>query len=329
MIFKKIYTKINSGVIKIPTLIGLGVLLIGLAGGVFLTTENQILKTRAAASLTPKNVNVYNLSASSAAIFWQTDEAATGFVQAGASQMPSNKSTYRDDRDISTPQPHKLHFVTLTNLTPNTIYYYQIYSGEIIYPNTPATFTTLSPTETLDWNPVVGIILETSNRPIDEALVILELENAQKLATITKTGGNFIMPLSNLRDANLIKSFSGNNTPHKAKLIISSPQSSSQVSIFIPSENPSLPPVLLGKDTDLTQNSTQQKPTTIPISVEIQKYDLNSDGIINATDLSIILKNFGDIKNNASVSAEKQKVDLNKDGAIDQKDVNLILPYLK
>lgn len=319
MIFKKIYTKINSGVIKIPTLIGLGVLLIGLAGGVYLTTQNQILKTKAASSLTPKNVNVYNLSESSAAIFWQTDEAATGFVQAGTSQMP-NKSTYRDDRDISTPQPHKLHFVTLTNLTPNTTYSYQIYSGEIIYPNTPATFTTLSPTKTLNWNPIVGTIINPDNRPVDEALIVLELANAQKQATITKTGGNFIMPLSNLRNADLSKSFSENNTPYKAKLIISGPQSSSQASILVPSENSSLPPVILGKDTDLTQNN---------VSAEIQKYDLNGDGIINATDLSIVLKNFGDIKNTASISAEKQKIDLNKDGLIDQKDVNLILPYLK
>lgn len=328
MIFKKIYTKIHSGVIKIPTLIGLGVLLVGLAGGVYLTTQNQILKTRAAASFAPKNVNVYNLSASSAAIFWQTDEAVTGFVQFVQAET-SEKSIYRDDRDVNTPQPHKLHFVTLTNLTPNTTYSYQIYSGEIIYPNTPATFTTLSPTETLNWNPVVGIILNADNRPADEALIVLELANAQKQATVTKMGGNFIMPLSNLRTADLLKIFSGNNTPHKAKLIISSPQSSSRVSIFVPSENPSLPPVILGKDADLTQNSTHQKPTTTPISVEIQKYDLNSDSIINATDISIILKNFGDIKNNASVSAEKQKMDLNKDGAIDQKDVNLILPYLK
>lgn len=327
MIFKNIYIKINSGIIKIPTLLGLGLLLFGLAGGVYLTTQNQILKTKATASTVSKNVNIYNLSAGSAAISWQTDETTTDFVQAWI--LPEQKTTYRDDRDLNTPQTHKLHFVTLTNLTPNTVYYYQIHSGQTIYPDTPSTFTTLSPTETLNWNPIVGTILNIDNRPVDEALVTLELANAQKLATITKVGGNFIMPLSSLRDANLSKIFSGNNTPYKAKLIISGPQSSSQVSILVSLENPSLPPVILGKDTDLTQNTSNPKPTLAPISAEIQKYDLNGDGIINATDLSIILKNFGSLKNIASISAEKQKIDLNKDSVIDQKDVNLILPYIK
>lgn len=320
MIFNKINTKINSGIIKIPTLIGLGILLLGLAGGVYLTTENQILKTKAAASSIPKNVNVYNLSASSASIFWQTDEETNGFVQAGIS--PQQKSTYRDDRDVDTPKPHKLHFVTLTNLTSNTTYYYQIYSGQIIDPITPATFTTLSPTaETLNWNPVVGTILETNNRPVGEALIILELDNAQKLATVTKTGGNFIMPLSNLRTSDLTTNFPENNTPYKAKLIISGPINSSKVSILIPPDI-SLPPFILGQDINLTQNFPD-------VPTEIQKYDLNGDGLINAPDVSIILKNFGNLKNISSPSAEKQKIDLNQDGVIDQKDVDLILPYLK
>lgn len=323
MIFKRNYT----GIIKIPTLIGLGILLIGLAGGVYLTTENQILKTRAAVSSTPKNVNIYNLSESGASVSWQTDEATTGFVQTGILQQ--QKSVYRDDRDLDTPQPHKLHFVTLTNLIPNTTYYYQIYSGQTIYPNIPATFTTLPPTETLNWSPVVGTILNADNRPTDEALIILELENAQKLATITKSGGNFIMPLSGLRITDLSKIFSGNNIPYKAKLVISGPQSSSQVSIFVPLENPSLPPVILGRDADLTQNTINSKPTLTPILTEVQKYDLNGDGMINAPDVSIILKNFGIINKTSSTSAEKQKIDLNKDGVIDQKDINLVLPYLK
>lgn len=320
MIFKKIYTKINSGIIKIPTLIGLGILLIGLAGGVYLTTENQILKTRAAVLSTPKNINIYNLSANSAAISWQTDEAATGFIQAGA--IGQKKSAYRDDRDSETPQPHKLHFVTLTNLIPDTTYYYQIYSGQIIYPNIPAVFTTPSTTQALNWNPIVGTILDIHNRPIDEALIVFELEDAQKLAAITKTGGNFIMPLSNLRTTDLTKSFFGNNTPHKAKLIITGPLNSSETTITIPPESSSLPPITLGQNTDLA-------PKSAGVSAEIQKYDLNGDGIINAQDVSIILKNFGAIDKTSSISAEKQKIDLNKDGIIDQKDVNLILPYLK
>lgn len=312
--FKDILSKINSGIIKIPTLVGVGILLIGLIAGVYLATQNQILKSRAAVSSLPKNVNIVNLSATSAAIYWQTDELTPGFVQAGISML--QKSTYRDDRDLNAPQLHKLHFVTLTNLNPGTAYYYQINSGSNVYPDTPASFTTPQPTAPLNWSPLIGTVLDIDKQPISEALIILQLTGAQKMATITKTGGNFILPLSNLKTVDLTKSFQ-ETTPNVAELIIFGPINSTQTTISIPPQDTALHPIVL-TNTGLSEGV--EKIATG--SAGISSYDVNRDEVIDAVDLSIILKNFGPGSNNP-------KADLNGDGVIDQSDADLIIPYLK
>ncbi len=320
MIFKNTPIKLDSGIIKIPTLLGMGVLLIGLVAGVYLVTQNQIIKSRAVVTLTPKNINLVNLSEGSAAVYWQSDEPTAGFIKAGKTMTP--QSIYRDDRDLSAPEPHKLHFVTLTNLEPTTTYYYQIYSGSVVYPNTPATFKTPAAVPALNWSPLVGTIFDVNSQPVSEALISFDLNGAQKLATITKTGGNFILPLSNLKTTDLTKTFPEEKNPYKAILNILGPVNNTQVIIYVPMKDISLPPIFLGKNIDLTATS----------SSELTKYDLNEDGIVNAADLSIILKNFGPLPAgpaNGAGGLKNPKADLNGDGVVNQKDADLILPYLR
>ncbi|MFA5932706.1 MAG: dockerin type I domain-containing protein [Microgenomates group bacterium] len=315
-------SKINTGVIKIPTLLGIGVLLIGLAGGVYLATQNQTLKSKAAVSAQPKNVNVVNLSGTSAAIYWQTDEPSTGYIKAGIGS--ADKQLYRDDRDTSAPTSHKLHFVTLTNLQQDTTYSYFIYSDAITYPQTPLNFKTALTTPNIDWPPLVGTIIDTNNAVLDEAIIALSLPEAQRLATITKTGGNFILPLSDIKTADLTNPLPADKT-YLAKLDIIGTSKVAQATISLPLKETALPPVTLDSTVDFTQTGNTQQ-TSVPastLSAELVNYDLNRDGVINYADLSIILQNFG------AISGKNPKADLNNDKVIDQKDANLLLPYVK
>lgn len=315
-------SSINTGIIKIPTLLGMGVLLIGLAGGVYLVTQNQSLKSKAAISASPKNVNVINITDNSAAIFWQTDEPTIGYIQAGHVQQLN--LNFRDDRDSGPPQAHKLHFVTLSNLTPETTYNYQIYSGAIVYSPQPDSFKTSTQLPILGWSSLVGTVIDANNQAIDEAIISLNLTGAQKLATIAKGGGNFILPLSSLKTTDLTNSFPTDKSPYTAKLEITGTAKNATATIFIPSQDIALAPIILGTNVDLTQNnqSASTQLTVATSSAEINKYDLNSDGVINYADLSIMLQNFGKTPNNP-------KADINGDGVVDQKDANLLIPYLK
>lgn len=245
--------------IKIPTLLALILLTFGLVGGVYLTTTGGFtnLKTQADISTAPKNITVSNLSDTTAAIYWQTNKATTGFIQLGInSDLGQN---FQDDRDQKVPSPHTLHFVTLSNLLPATTYYYKITSGGQTYPSgNPATFTTLTTIPYQGYSPLVGKILDQKLQPVPEALVILEIPGGQTIATITKLAGNFMLPLSYIRTTDLLHVFSWNQKGTVAKLKISDNNQSSEVRIFldgqgnqITSTASALTPIILGKNLDL------------------------------------------------------------------------------
>ncbi len=324
MIFEKPLSKFNLGIITIPTIAGIGLLLIGLIAGVSLVTQNQILKSKAAVGEGPKNINLVNISSTSTSIYWQTDEATTGFIQV---QTPSGqKKTYLDERDLNGPQPHKFHFATLTNLEPSTTYSYQIYSGSTTYPDTPATLKTSSQTPTNDWAPIVGTVVDTNNQPIGEALVFLEINGVSKLATITKNGGNFILSLSSINLEDLEEFSKNNDGSYQAKLIVQGPVNKTEAAISLPQKDTASNPLVIKNVSSTlvlpTPQPTSSTAKTSTSSAKIVKYELNGDGKIDATDLSIILRNFG-------TSSKNPKADLNFDGIIDQKDANLIIVYLQ
>lgn len=306
--------------IRIPTLLGLGVLIVGLVMGVFLVLQRQILTSRANQSFLPKNVTVANISDTSFSIFWQTDQPTIGFVQAGPTS--SLEGSYLDERDGQSPKLHSLHFVTLTNLKPNTLYYYQIRSGSNLYPKATPPTTKTAPTLEVGekYQPIMGVIL-APNKKGTEALVILDLPEAQKLATITKAASNFVLPLTGIRTSSLDQPFF---IPEEtaATLAISNGSTTSQVKIFLPPQGNPLPPITLSQDADFT-NQQVVLPTgrQASPSSSLAKFDLSGDGVINSLDAGLLFKYFG--KN-----FPDKKMDLNKDGVINQKDVEILREFI-
>jgi hypothetical protein len=304
-----------NGTIRIPTILGLGILFFGLVLGVFAVSQNQIRLTRASGIYDPKGITVANVSATSVSIYWKTESEAPGYVQYGTSSQMEQTSS--DERDSGTPQPHKLHLITIRGLTPNTQYYYKVKSGPTLYPsNQPLTFTTTSENPNQTNAPIIGTVIDTSNTPVKEALIELNIDGAQKLAAITKTSGNFIIPLAGILDETLAKPFDlSTSTP--ATLTVSDSTTSSLITLTIPYGKSTLPPITLG------QNETINQPTSTPLPTpEGPQYDLNDDGGVNSFDLNIVLKNRGN-------NPKDPRADLNKDGVVDQKDIELMSDKIK
>lgn len=299
--------------VKIPTVLGLGILTAGLVTGVVLVTSQQILKSQANQPLTPKNITVANLSDTSASIFWQTDTPTTGFIQAGSTA--SLGLTFSDERDQTSPQNRQLHFVTLTKLTPDTTYYYRIVAETLSYPRDPLNFKTTSSSIFSPQPPIIGTVLDTSSRPVKEAIVTLELTGIQTLAAITKLAGNFILPLATSQVTERINSES---TP-SATLVVFDTLKRSRVIIRLPEAGQTLPPIILGQNSDFSSPPSPDKqasPSATPT-----RYDLNSDGVVNSLDLAIIFQNWGE-------KPKDQRANLNGDGVVDQKDVDILIQYL-
>lgn len=259
--------------IRIPTLLGLSLLFLGIIAGVYLTIKDQNFYTKASLSLTPRNLILTNADDSSIAISWQTSIETPGFITFGQDFV--NSQTALDDADTSVPNSHMVHHVTLKNLLPKTTYQYKIIAGK--YSSEVLKFTTTSPaSEQNGFNPVIGSVL-SNNQPVNEAIAYLAISGAVTQSTIVKQG-NFVIPISLLRKADFSDTFPLTEGAI-AKITIISSKGESSVLFKLAAFMQPLPPVQLGQNLDFTNPSTQT----------LNKYDLNGDGVVNAADYALQL----------------------------------------
>lgn len=313
---------------KIPTLLGLSLLITALVLGIGIYLYQQ--KTLAAQRNinTPKDIQVINLTDSQATIIWWTDEPSTGQIKYSNGNLPDQLQ--KDNRDLSEISTHQVHFVTLRNLSPESNYSYQVVSSGFFYPEKPLTFTTAKALEESPQNrPLRGSVLNVNLNPIDEALVFLQINGAAQMATFTSTAGNFIIPLKELRTTDLSSPFTiAANTP--ATLTIKKGDKQSQVDLILPlSDKQLLPPLTLGQNINLRDLLTQTTPVkNISNTAEPSPdFDLNKDNKINSLDLAILTQNKNK-KIDEKSSEELKKADLNKDGVINQSDADLLVAKL-
>lgn len=302
---------------KIPTLLGLALILIGIGVGVFLVLREQVFLSSAAPSLSAKNINISNIEDSSAVISWQTSSQSTSFVTFGPSDP--NEQTILDDRDGNSPKLHLTHYVTIKNLLPKTTYQFKIISGRIS--SEINKFTTAAPLSTqTGFRPIIGSVLD-GEKALDEGIVYLSIADATIQSSLVKPSGNFLIPVSQIRKSDLSDIYSLTEEA-TAKLTIVSGKGQVSALFKLKPAGLTLPTLKLGQSVDLT--TPEETPQPIPNKNDLNKYDLNGDGKINAADNSIILQNFGKNPKNEQSSTVYKKADINTDGIVDQKDLDLM-----
>lgn len=300
---------------RIPTLAGLGLLLTGVIASLILVDQPQILKSQASASSDPKQINIVNLSSTSASIIWQTEESSFGFIQYGL--LSSNlDAVVNDERDLISPQKHLLHFVTLTNLRPDTTYYYRINSAGKF--TEVGLFKTPAPTQPNNYPALIGAVIDENLQPVPEVLILLHIPGAQTLAAISKVAGNFNLPLSGIRTKDLSSAFNLADTNLEAELRIFNNQLSSSITLETSILNSELPALILGQDRKI---QSPQIPTPTPNS--LGGYDLNLDNKLDDLDREIIRRNF------FKPRPDPPSADINQDGVVNQQDLTIFNVYTK
>lgn len=296
---------------KIPTLLGLGVIFVGIGAGLFLILRDQTFISSASPSTTPQNVTFSNIEDSTTVVSWQTTNPVSAFITFG--QSGSGEQTLKDDRDLKAPLPHSFHYVTLKNLLPKTEYQLKIQTGRAS--SDIFKFQTASPANLQNnFGPVVGSVLGI-DKPLDEGLAYLSIAGGSLQSSLIKNLGSFLIPLPKIRKSDLSDVLTLNEDM-VAKLIIIGKEGQSSILFKLKPDGVTLPAVKLGQNLDLTNPEISPQPAS-PSASELKTFDLNGDGKINATDNAIILRNFG--KN-----PKEKKADLNSDGVVDQKDLDLM-----
>ncbi len=298
---------------KIPTLLGLGIIIFGLIAGLYLVLREQIFLSQAAPSVVPEkeNIIVSNISEDSVTISWVTSSAASSFITYGL-QNPKEQ-TVLDDRDTGKPTARLTHYVTIKNLSGQTNYQYKIVSGnaasDILKFN-----TSKAPENQTQFNPIIGKTVQDDGNPVSDGIAYLSVTETVTLSALIKNGGNFLIPLSKIQVENL---------PEVAKLTIVTDSGEASALIKLNMDSKLLPPIKLGQNVDLTTLEPTPQPT--PTAADLNLYDQNNDKIINANDYAIVSSCIG--KKTSAILPEKvscAKADINKDGKIDKNDSDLI-----
>jgi hypothetical protein len=233
---------------KIPTIIGIIILLASTFAGVYFLKMNQVFRIGANPTFTPKDIRVSNLSDTAATVSWITEGTATNFINWGESQGSLTKIEKESDTD----QKFFTHSITLAGLKENTTYYYKINSEGSDYDNNglPWQFTTgslISVNQTS--NPISGSVITASGEPVKRALVYATVDG-YILSTLTSDAGNFVLQLGSARSSDLASLAKIDKAKTLLNISVQTENGgSASAQIFPQSANP-IPPLIIGQVQD-------------------------------------------------------------------------------
>ncbi len=246
---------------KIPTIIGLVVLLVGVFAGVFFINLRQIFRIGAVSSAQPRDVRISNISDRGATISWTTDTESSGLVAWGESQGNLNKVEAEDVGN----EKFLTHNISLSGLNPATTYYFKINSGGNTHDNSgvPWEFSTGQVLGTNSNSSIIsGSVINASGQPATRAIVYITV-GGYLASTSTSTTGNFVYQLGNIRTPDLIDYAQINPATTLLEIsVIGGRGDVSSVQMFPQSANP-IPPIILGNIYDFRnqpQSTSDQNP---------------------------------------------------------------------
>jgi hypothetical protein len=187
---------------KIPTFLGLVVLLVGLVGGIVMLNSRQQIVIKAAASPTPQNVALSNLTDKSFTVSWTTSVPATGFIKlTGAGKQ---ERTILDDRDKDKESQNKqtVHYVTVDSLVSSDDYKFVLGgdSSQFDQNGLPFSAKTVPALSSAPQSDIAsGVILAGNSQAAEGIIVYVQLPNGQLASALSGSGGRWAVPLSVVR----------------------------------------------------------------------------------------------------------------------------------
>ncbi len=239
---------------KLPTILGVIILVIGVVAGVFLINSKSVFKIGASVATTPKNVRFSNVTNTEATVTWNTDIETKGFVKWGKSQNSLSKVALETNSEKSF-----VHSATISGIDAGSNIFFKVNSEGKDYDNDGIAWqlTTnnnkVARTENLIAS---GIVYLADGATPAQAIVTINI-NGTLLTNITSPEGSYIIPISNYVD----------NVSESAAIEITvNGGSNGNSSAVIYSKNiKSIPVIVLGKTYDF-RTLTQNNDTTLPES---------------------------------------------------------------
>ncbi|HEX9008447.1 MAG TPA: Ig-like domain-containing protein [Patescibacteria group bacterium] len=187
---------------RIPTVVGLLILLGGLVAGIILVNNRQGLATKAGPTESPKNVKITNLGTNNFTVSWTTDTPVTGFLRYSENpgKITSPAGDIRDQISGSS-QAYTNHYVDIAGLKASTTYYFLIGSGPQTYNDggKPFQVTTGPQVVPPPEDVISGKIVTGNNDPVNGGIIYVDIEGGNSMSTVSKTDGTWRLNLASAR----------------------------------------------------------------------------------------------------------------------------------
>ncbi|MGH7245860.1 MAG: fibronectin type III domain-containing protein, partial [Candidatus Levyibacteriota bacterium] len=239
---------------RIPTLIGIVLIVIGIGATTFLAKTGLKYFGFAAPTENPQDVRITNVSDTSFTLTYKTDASVIGTISVGKDK--DALQTVFDDRDQQSgiPKPYILHSLTVKNLSPKTAYVFSITSGTTTYLNNNNYFQATTGPAISDSPPnaapLAGKAIEADGTTPTEALIFATTTNGQTISTLVKQSGLYILPLNSMRTADF-SSYIPLGANDNLQLLLEDDTNTSHVTVAVSDTNP-VPTITIGNDYDFT-----------------------------------------------------------------------------
>lgn len=233
---------------KLPTILGLVLLIVGVAAGVVLVQTRQVFKIAASPQNSPREVKITDIKDRSFVVSWVTEKETTGYVSYGTGKSLGSIANEKSS------QPSLVHYVTLENLKPETTYFFKVGSGKNTFDKNGQPYQTKTGPE-LSSPPQTDVVFGTVNTPTAAAasgvVVYANLGGAVTLSSLTDANGKWTIPLSTARTANLSSYTTYNGQQDTLEIFVQAGSQIATARVLTGSSRP-VPPITLGKNHDFT-----------------------------------------------------------------------------
>ena len=262
--------------VRIPVPISIGVIILIM---LFLTKVFSTSPVPSRASLKKvQNLQIVNPSTSQVGLFWQTSKKEIGWIVYGQSQTNLDQIEI-DERDLQNKRmPYYRHFVMLKNLKPNAVYYYKVVSdNQLVTDNVGKAFTFTTPSDlslNSTLNPAYGKIIKSNGEGLENAIVLLTFNSSYPLLTLTKTTGEWLVPLHTVVNKDSLKTQSLNLTDKIKIEVYSGDNIKSEIQTDVANVSPLPQTVIIGQDYTITNSESVLSATSKKIIKPLGKIDI-------------------------------------------------------
>jgi len=238
---------------KIPTILGLVILLGSIFSGVFLTNRTTSFNSKASSDCNPINPQITNITNNSFNVSFTTSADCLSIINVDNRTISDIRFVNTDTKETAT----KIHYFEINNLKDNTDYqFYFINNGSKFENQNYKTQTAQKPTNSIPTSNLAwGRVFTSDLKPASDSIVYLNTSGAAPLSAFVTSKGYWNISLATSFNDAKNNWFTPPGNQDEYFIVISKDNQTTQITGNTSNNNP-VPDIIIG------QNKFSQQPVT-------------------------------------------------------------------